>query len=274
MRLAGFISLVWLTAFLLAAAGHLHPVGAPPGDPSLLSQGLAGGHAAPAATMDDYFLQHGQAETGSNNIVTSVVFDYRGLDTLGEASVLFLTVASIAMLLVPALASGTDTLFNPGDARTESLVIRLAVVLVYPLVLVFGIYVVVHGHLSPGGGFQGGAIMASGTALCLVAQRFSTPPSATRGRLAIFESAGLLAFVGLGLAGLSTAFLSNFLAARPDLILGRAVAFGPNDGELLTGGILPLLNLAVGLEVFCGLSIILVLLMQLSRFGHRQNPNA
>lgn len=272
MRIAGFIALTWLLAFLLAAAAHLHPVGIPPGNPALLAQiDSAGGAPVPPTTMDDYFLRFGQGETGSNNIVTSVVFDYRGLDTLGEAAVLFLTVASITMLLIPSLTPENDSSPEPGAVKSESLVVRLAAALVYPLILAFGAYVVVHGHLSPGGGFQGGAIMASATALALVARQFSGAPSITRGRMAIFESAGLVAFVGLGLAGLGTAFLYNFLAARPDLPLGRAVAVGPNAGDLLTGGILPLLNMAVGLEVFCGLSIILVLLMQISRFGQNRN---
>jgi multisubunit Na+/H+ antiporter MnhB subunit len=48
--------------------------------------------------MDDYFLRHGQEQTGANNIVTSVLFDYRGLDTLGEASVLFTAVLGVGVM--------------------------------------------------------------------------------------------------------------------------------------------------------------------------------
>ena len=54
---------------------------------------------APAATdMDDYFIQHGQVQTGANNIVTSIVFDFRGFDTLGEATVLFTAVLGVGMM--------------------------------------------------------------------------------------------------------------------------------------------------------------------------------
>jgi len=53
--------------------------------------------------MDTYMLKRGQAETGSNNIVASVVFDYRGLDTLGEATVLFTAVSGIVLLFRGAL---------------------------------------------------------------------------------------------------------------------------------------------------------------------------
>ncbi len=75
--------LVFLFAatFLLAGLLSIHPVGEPIN-----------------TAMDDYFLAWGQAETGANNIVTSVVFDYRAFDTLGEATVLFTAVSGIVAL--------------------------------------------------------------------------------------------------------------------------------------------------------------------------------
>ncbi len=48
--------------------------------------------------MDDYFINNAQAETGANNVVTTIVFDYRGFDTLGEATVLFTAVVGIVAL--------------------------------------------------------------------------------------------------------------------------------------------------------------------------------
>jgi multisubunit Na+/H+ antiporter MnhB subunit len=71
-------TLLLLFALLAVTVWSLHPFGVP---------GSAG--------MDDYFIQHGQSETGINNIVTSVVFDYRALDTLGETTVLFAAVCGI-----------------------------------------------------------------------------------------------------------------------------------------------------------------------------------
>ena len=54
---------------------------------------------APAVTdMDDYFIRHGQEQTGANNIVTSIVFDFRGFDTLGEATVLFTAVLGVGLM--------------------------------------------------------------------------------------------------------------------------------------------------------------------------------
>ena len=50
------------------------------------------------ADMDDYFNRHGQEQTAANNIVTSIVFDFRGFDTLGEATVLFTAVLGVGMM--------------------------------------------------------------------------------------------------------------------------------------------------------------------------------
>jgi multisubunit Na+/H+ antiporter MnhB subunit len=50
------------------------------------------------ADMDNYFITNGVEETGANNIVTSIVFDYRGFDTLGEATVLFAAVLGVGSL--------------------------------------------------------------------------------------------------------------------------------------------------------------------------------
>lgn len=62
-----------------------------------MATGLHFGH--PAATeMDDYFIQNGQEQTATNNIVTSIVFDFRGFDTLGEATVLFTAVLGVGMM--------------------------------------------------------------------------------------------------------------------------------------------------------------------------------
>jgi len=67
-----------LCAFFLVAVLSIHPFGKPSN-----------------TEMDDYFIQNGQVETGSNNIVASVLFDYRGMDTIGEATLLFAAASGI-----------------------------------------------------------------------------------------------------------------------------------------------------------------------------------
>jgi len=81
-QVVGLILLLIVVAFLVSGMLlFVHPFGDPPSD------------------MDDYIIENAQEETGSNNVVTSVVFDYRGFDTLGEATILFTAVTGVLLLL-------------------------------------------------------------------------------------------------------------------------------------------------------------------------------
>ena len=124
-------------------------------------------------------------------------------------------------------------------------------------ILIFGLYVIAHGHLTPGGGFQGGAVVVSGVVMLLVAFSSEDLKKALRERiLSIMESTGALFFVVLGFAGLGTAFFYNLLVGSP--IFGRIPATGANPGDFWTGGTIPLMNLAVGLKVIAGLSAVVL----------------
>ena len=132
-------------------------------------------------------------------------------------------------------------------------------------VLIFGLYVIVHGHLTPGGGFQGGAVIVSGVVMLLVA--FSSQElkkSLSERLLSIMESSGALIFIGLAFAGIGIVFFYNFLVRTP--IFGRVPATGPGPGDIWTGGFIPLMNLGVGLKVVAGLSAV-VLAMALFSSG-------
>jgi len=80
-RVVGLILWLVLIAFLMWGVLLIHPFGYPPSD------------------MDDYIIENAQEQTGNNNVVASVVFDYRGLDTLGEATILFTAVTGVLLLL-------------------------------------------------------------------------------------------------------------------------------------------------------------------------------
>lgn len=132
-------------------------------------------------------------------------------------------------------------------------------------ILIFGLYVIAHGHLTPGGGFQGGAVVASGVVMLLVAFNSKELKKSLRERaLSIMESTGALIFVALAFAGVGTVFFYNFLVGSP--IFGRIPPTGPNPGDIWTGGVIPLMNLAVGLKVIAGLSAV-VLAMALFAHG-------
>ncbi len=133
------------------------------------------------------------------------------------------------------------------------------------LVLIFGLYIIMHGHVTPGGGFQGGAIVASGTALIIVAFGSHEIQKRLKERhLSILESGGALIFIGLAFAGMATVFFYNFLVGSP--VFGHIPPFGPNPGDIWTGGVVPLMNIAVGLKVLAGLSAI-ILAMALAASG-------
>jgi len=132
-------------------------------------------------------------------------------------------------------------------------------------ILIFGLYVIAHGHLTPGGGFQGGAVIVSGVVMLLVAFNSKELKKSLRERLlSIMESTGALILIGLAFAGIGTVFAYNFLVGSP--IFGRIPPTGPNPGDIWTGGFIPLMNLAVGLKVAAGLSAV-VLAMALFSSG-------
>ncbi|MEA1914173.1 MAG: MnhB domain-containing protein [Campylobacterota bacterium] len=95
------------------------------------------------------------SQTQSANAVTSVVTYFRGLDTLGEVTILFLSIFGIGFGI-----QRLDTKHNIFSYRNSLL--QTGVKVLFPLIILFGLYIIIHGHLSPGGGFQGGVIIGSG----------------------------------------------------------------------------------------------------------------
>lgn len=176
-----------------------------------------------------YYIDKGMEETGSVNIVTSVVVNYRGFDTLGEVTVLFIASIGLGMVLTAGLKEKTR------KTQPASLVLYTGCRLLFPLILVFGSYTFIHGHLTPGGGFQGGAIIASGFLLIYLGCR-ERRISSVASNLA--ESLGGLTFVVIGLVGLFFGgfFLLNFLPK------GTA-------NTLFSAGIIPVIYIAIGFKV-------------------------
>lgn len=174
-------------------------------------------------------------QIGAANLVTAVVLGYRGLDTLGELSILF-----------AAAAAGGLVLGNTRRRKTRpaGFILRSGVDLLFPLLLVAGLYIVIHGHLTPGGGFQGGVILAAAFFLPLLAR---PEDSLDHTWLSVIEGLAGAAFIGIGLSAMyqGEAFLT------PSLDKGIV-------GELVSSGTLPLLYLAVGLKVGAELASLLV----------------
>jgi len=120
-------------------------------------------------------------------------------------------------------------------------------------IIVFGIYLVLHGHLTPGGGFQGGAVIASSTALLIIA--YGTLGEHEKD-LSSVEALGLTLFILIALLGIGTTMFYNFLAGAGG-VFGGTIPEGINPGYINTGGTVPLMNIFVGLEVTAALSLII-----------------
>ncbi len=148
-----------------------------------------------------------------------------------------------------------------------SKIVRTQSGFLYPFILIFGLYIVIHGHLTPGGGFQGGAVIATGFALVVVAYEYKDVRKwITANRLSLAEVTGLLAFIITAYLGLGSTFFRNWLA-NSGSIFGSRVPPGINPGNLNTGGVLPVMNLAVGLEVLGGLGVIIVYMLNYLKRG-------
>jgi multicomponent Na+:H+ antiporter subunit B len=178
------------------------------------------------------------------NVVSSVNFDQRAFDTLGEMTILFGAVLGCVMLL---RQTRDEHRARPEPAEVAPPVRRYAL-LVLPVALVTGIYVIAHGQLSPGGGFQGGVVAATALHLLYLGADYRALERIRP--LGVYEVGDALAassYVVLGLAGLlgSTAFLANSL-----------LPYGTFN-TLSSGGTVPLLNAAVGMEVACAVVLLL-----------------
>ena len=180
-----------------------------------------------------YYAEQTALELGAANIVTAIIVTYRGLDTLGEVTVLFLTAAIVGLVLA---RSSKDQAQDQRELPPPGELLLTGTRLLLPLILLFGAYVFTHGHLTPGGGFQGGAILASGMLLILLSQ-----PLRRFGHrlIAIVESIAGLAFVSIGVLGIALAggFLDN-----------RILPLG-TFGELFSAGAIPIIYTFVGLKV-------------------------
>jgi multicomponent Na+:H+ antiporter subunit B len=192
----------------------------------------------------------GVAERHATNVVNTTVFDYRGIDTVGEEFILFAAVMGVTLLLrvqrreheeAPEDHAAERKLVDTSDA------VRVAgLILIAPLV-VLGVYVVVHGHLTPGGGFQGGVVLAAAPIMIYLAGRYlSFRAISPMASLDFGEGVGAGGFVIIGMVGMivGSAFLLNFLP------IGES-------GNLFSGGTLPLINLSVGLEVAAGVVLVI-----------------
>ncbi|MBM4402903.1 MAG: DUF4040 domain-containing protein [Candidatus Cloacimonetes bacterium] len=196
------------------------------------------------------------AETGSANIITGIIFHFRAYDTLGEATVLFTAVIGVICILRHEELKAPDAVkidVIQTMPKGMTLVVKNICQFLAPVIFLFGAYVAIHGHLSPGGGFTGGVIMASAFIFQILAGGSVLDKlRKEKWRLELSESVAIFSFLLLAVLGLLIAsalvFFANFLPTG-------------NIGELVSGGIIPIGNVIIGIEVCAAISSIFVALL-------------
>ncbi len=198
----------------------------------------------PSATLQVDYALRVVGDTGAVNVVTAILFDYRGLDTLGEATVIFAASSVLAFLAPRSHASMLSVRL--------SMLILYGIAILLPFLMVFGFSTIIFGHVSPGGGFTGGVMLSSSVVIFAIAysvggqQSFVLPITAQK----VIENSAMVVFVAIGFLtlGIGGAFLAN---AATGIGLGE-------PGTLVSGGLIPFLNIASGFKVGMGLALIII----------------
>lgn len=183
--------------------------------------------------ISEHYATQGAEELGAANLVASVVITYRGLDTLGEVTVLFISAAGASLLLRRRRSSAEK---KSRVYAESSEIVQTTLSILFPIIMLFGVYIFINGHLTPGGGFQGGAVVASALLFFILAR---PNDSLSHALLMKVESLSGFSYVMLGLLGvfLAGGFLDN-----------RVLPLG-DFGSLFSAGLIPLINVLIGLKV-------------------------
>lgn len=224
----------WLLAFGLAGLGALLLA-------AVLTMPDSGRASHP---FGDATVHNALERQNTPNVISSINFDQRGFDTLGEEFLLLASVLGAVVLLRPGSA---DRGIEVSDAPEPLDAVRALGMLLLPVVVLVGFYVVATGHLSIGGGFQGGVVIATGIHLLFIADDYPALKRVRPLRLVdVNDVIGAVGYIAVGLIGLvmGGVFLQNTLP------LGQFNA-------LFSAGTVDLLNVTIGLEVASGMILLL-----------------
>lgn len=216
----------------------------------------------------DYLMTFAVAESGALNLVSAIYLGYRAFDTLGETIVLLVAVTGTMALLsrVESLVSSgvekesslhTSSGFTLSKEKRSSHALRTHLLeevtgKVGPIVLLFGFYVMLYGHLSPGGGFQGGVIIASGIVFLALGNPYGGTSALSRPNiLSAIEHTSFFLFV---------------LAAISGVFLGRGFFGNPLTDTPVPVGFIIIMNSLIGMKV--GASIAFMCIAMMGRGSH------
>jgi multicomponent Na+:H+ antiporter subunit B len=184
-------------------------------------------------------------ERHATDVVNAINYDYRAFDTLGEEFILFGSVLGVLLLFRPS-SGGEDhdkrQQSEAEDALPVSDALRISAQALVGVMVVFGVYIASHGQLTPGGGFQGGVILASAPLLIYLSgdsRAFEKIISSPLVKLAECGGAAGYALTGVAALFMGAHFLTNIIP------LGTT-------GDLFSSGTIAVISVIVGIEVTGG----------------------
>ncbi len=188
-------------------------------------------------SVGDIFLNLNM-QTATANAVTSVVTFFRGIDTVGEVTVLFLATSGVALMLSTSQRTYAKII------KQDSFILNVGSRLLLSVIILFGAYIIIHGHLSPGGGFQGGVVIATAFLLLFLA---NPNMDLNHSILTLGESLSGSAYVLVAIIGLF----------KVNMLLGNFLPHPVSEiGNLISGGIIPVIYVIVGIKVGSEMAVI------------------
>ncbi len=197
---------------------------------------------ANSSIVSQRYIENGLQETGATNIVAGMILTYRAFDTFGETNVLFIATICVMILL---MVDEETIKAREKTPKTRSLlddpILKFTAGILCPVIFIFGIYIILNGHLSPGGGFSGGAILGAG--MILYANAFGFEKTNRFFSEKTYKVTKITALCAYGFIG-SYFYILGANGIENHIPLGT-------PGALLSGGIILPIDIAVGVEVAC-----------------------
>lgn len=229
-RVSAVLFCICLALALVVTVSYLPPVGDP-------------GTPANSSVVSQRYIENGLQETGATNIVAGMILTYRAFDTFGETNVLFIATCCVMILLMledKVLKKAEITNDRKLEPKNDAILQTVAKFLC-PMIFIFGIYVVLNGQLSPGGGFSGGSILGAG--LILYVSAFGFKKTQRFFNEHVYHVAKITALCMYGCIG-TYFYLLGANGIENHIPLGI-------PGAILSGGIILPIDIAVGIEVAC-----------------------
>lgn len=219
---------VVLVLLLLVTVSYLPPVGNPDNPTN--------------NEVVEKYIEDAMKDTGAVNIVTGMILDYRAFDTFGESNVLFVATCTVLILMRDDKKKEQKNVAvkKQYEPKSDSILQKITAVL-FPIIVIFGIYVILNGHLSPGGGFSGGAIIGAGLILYTNAYGFEKTQKFFTEKTYKWVSFCALSFYCLAK---SYSFYTGAHHLESGIPLGTV-------GDIISAGLILPLNICVGLVVAC-----------------------